>query len=375
VQVQTAPPSSGIALPGTAGTPDSFARRYGYPAAGALFLVVTVMRFSITSPSAGSLTLLYSLPIALTAITGGVRAGLIGAAVAVALVAAWALSPDGVRIAGIDYLTRAIAFGTTGGIVGWYADRSRSNMRRLHEREEALESLSVELRERAHDLERSNGDLERFAYVASHDLAEPLRTISGFTTLLGRRYKGRLDRDADEFIGFIEDGTRRMQELIAALLDLSRAGQGPRTRARVDLAGTLGEVLNALHARIREQEAHVRGEGLPSVDGDPAQLRQLMQNLVANAVKFRSERPPRVEITARRLDDERVEIAVADNGIGVPPDQAERIFEPFQRAAAGHEGTGIGLAVCSRIVATHGGRIWVEPRPEGGSVFRFTLQR
>jgi signal transduction histidine kinase len=211
--------------------------------------------------------------------------------------------------------------------------------------------------------------------VASHDLAEPLRTISGFTTLLGRRYKGKLDRDADEFIGFIEDGTRRMQELISALLDLSRAGQGPKSREQVDLAGTLGEVLNALHARIREQEAHVRGEGLPTVEGDPAQLRQLLQNLVANAVKFRSDLPPRVEITARELSMGRVEISVADNGIGVPPEQAERIFEPFQRAAAGHEGAGIGLAVCSRIVSTHGGRIWVEPRPEGGSVFRFILHR
>jgi signal transduction histidine kinase len=373
VQVDTAPQPSGIALPGAIAAPDSFARRFGYPVAALLFAVVTIMRFEISSPSAGSLTLLYSLPIALCAITGGVRAGLLAAALSVALVAAWALTREEVTIAGIDYFTRAIAFGTTGGIVGWYADRSRSNMRRLREREEALESLSVELRERAHDLERSNGDLERFAYVASHDLAEPLRTISGFTTLLGRRYKGKLDRDADEFIGFIEDGTRRMQELINALLDLSRAGQGPKSRGEVDLAGTLGEVLNALHARIREQEAHVRGEGLPVVAGDPAQLRQLMQNLVANAVKFRAEAPPQVEITARELGRGRVEVSVADNGIGVPPEQAERIFEPFQRAAAGHEGAGIGLAVCSRIVSTHGGRIWVEPRPEGGSVFRFTL--
>ena len=201
-------------------------------------------------------------------------------------------------------------------------------------------------------------------FLRPHPWDPPLRTISGFTTLLGRRYKGRLDHEADEFIGFIEDGARRMQELIRALLDLSRAGTSANNPVRVDLAAALAEVLNGLHAQIRDQDATVRAEGLPTVTGDPAQVRQLLQNLVANAVKFRAEEPPRVEVSARQVNDDRVEVSIADNGIGVPPDQAERIFEPFQRAAAGHEGTGIGLAVCARIVATHRGRIWVEPRKE-----------
>jgi signal transduction histidine kinase len=352
--------------------PEGFVRRRAVSLSLILFAVIAIARFIVDDPEAGSLTLLFTLPIALLAIAEGAGAGLAGAGLAILLTALWALTND-VDISAVDYITRAVAFGTTGGVVGWFADRSRENMRTLREREEALATLSTQLTERAHELERSNADLERFAYVASHDLAEPLRTISGFTTLLGRRYKGQLDHEADEFIGFIEDGARRMQELIRALLDLSRAGTSASNPVRVDLAAALAEVLNGLHAQIRDQDATVRAEGLPAVTGDPAQVRQLLQNLIANAVKFRAEEPPRVEVSARQVPGDRVEVSVADNGIGVPPDQAERIFEPFHRAAAGREGTGIGLAVCARIVATHRGRIWVEPRKEGGTVFRFTL--
>ncbi len=351
--------------------PEGFVRRWAVPLSLVLFAAITVARFVVTDPQAGSITLLFSVPIALLAIVDGAGAGLAGAGLALLLTAVWSISQD-VDIGAVDYVTRAIAFGTIGGVVGWFSDRARRNLRTLREREESMAALSSQLRERAHELELSNADLERFAYVASHDLAEPLRTISGFTTLLGRRYKGKLDREADEFIGFIEDGTRRMQELITALLDLSRAGTSASEPTRVDLAAALAEVLDGLHARIRDQDATVRAEGLPTVTGDPAQLRQLLQNLIANAVKFRSEEPPFVEVSAREVGD-RIEVSVADNGIGVPPEQVERIFEPFHRAAAGHEGTGIGLAVCARIVATHRGRIWAEPRKEGGTVFRFTL--
>jgi signal transduction histidine kinase len=359
-----------VPLPGV--LTESFVRRWAIPIAFGLFVAIAVVRYTVTDPGVGSVTLLFALPIALLAIAEGAGAGLAAAGVAMIVVAVWSIVRD-VDISAVDYAARAIAFGTTGGLVGWFADRARANVETLREREEALAALSTQLRERAEELERSNADLERFAYVASHDLAEPLRTISGFTTLLGRRYRGKLDREADEFIGFIEDGTRRMQELIRALLDLSRAGQSANNPQRVDLAAALAEVLNSLHAQIRDENATVRAEGLPVVTGDAAQLRQLLQNLVANAVKFRGDEPPVVTLSARNVDGDRVEVSVADNGIGVPPDQAERIFQPFQRAAAGHEGTGIGLAVCARIVATHRGRIWVEPREEGGSVFRFTL--
>jgi signal transduction histidine kinase len=362
-------PKQAVSLSGL--RPEGFVRRWAVPISLTLFAAIIVARFIISDPDAGSLTLLFSVPIALLAVSEGAGAGLAAAGLAVILTAAWAIAKD-IDITAVDYATRAVAFGTTGGVVGWFSDRARRNVRTLREREEALAGLSAQLRERASELERSNADLERFAYVASHDLAEPLRTISGFTTLLGRRYKGKLDREADEFIGFIEDGTRRMQELIRALLDLSRAGTSSSTPVRVDLAAALAEVLNGLQAQVRDQDATIRADGLPTVTGDPAQLRQLLQNLVANAVKFRSDAPPLVEVSARETDGG-VEVSVADNGIGVPPDQAERIFEPFHRAAAGHEGTGIGLAVCARIVATHRGRIWAEPRKEGGTVFRFTL--
>jgi signal transduction histidine kinase len=358
-----------VPLPGV--LTEGFVRRWAIPIALALFIAIAVVRFAVTDPRVGSISLLFILPVALLAIVEGAGAGLAGAGLAMVLLATWAIVKD-IDISALDYAARAIAFGTTGGLVGWFADRARANLDALREREEALAAVSTELRDRAEELERSNADLERFAYVASHDLAEPLRTISGFTTLLGRRYKGKLDREADEFIGFIEDGTRRMQELIRALLDLSRAGQSAENPQRVDLAAALAEVLNSLHAQIRDENATVRAEGLPVVTGDAAQLRQLLQNLVANAVKFRTEKPPVVTVSAR-VDGDRVEVSVEDNGMGVPPEQAERIFQPFHRAAAGKEGTGIGLAVCERIVATHRGRIWVEPREEGGSVFRFTL--
>jgi signal transduction histidine kinase len=351
--------------------PEGFVRRWAVPLSLALFAAVTALRFVVHEPQSGSITLLFTVPIALLAIAEGAGAGLAGAGLAVVLTAVWAITKD-VDINAVDYVTRMVAFGTTGGVVGWFADRSRANVRVLREREESLAAMSAQMRERAGELERSNADLERFAYVASHDLAEPLRTISGFTTLLSRRYKGQLDHEADEFIGFIEDGTRRMQELIRALLDLSRAGTSTSTPARVDLAAALADVLNNLHAQVRDQHATIRADGLPTVTADPAQVRQLLQNLIANAVKFRSDEAPLVEVSARREDD-RIEVSVADNGIGVPAEQAERIFEPFHRAAAGHEGTGIGLAVCARIVAAHRGRIWAEPRKEGGTVFRFTL--
>jgi signal transduction histidine kinase len=352
--------------------PEGSLRRWAVPIALALFAAVTAARFIFEGPNSGSITLLFSVPIALLAIAEGAGAGLAGAGLAIVITAVWAITTDA-DVNAIDYATRLVAFGTTGGVVGWFADRARGNVRALREREASLAAMSAQMQERAHELERSNADLERFAYVASHDLAEPLRTISGFTTLLSRRYKGKLDHEADEFIGFIEDGTRRMQELIKALLDLSRAGTISSRPDRVDLAAALADALENLHAQIRDEEASIRADGLPTVTGDPAQVRQLLQNLIANAVKFRSDKPPLIEVSAHETDDDRIEVAIADNGIGVPADQAERIFEPFHRAAAGREGTGIGLAVCARIVASHRGRIWAEPRKEGGTVFRFTL--
>jgi light-regulated signal transduction histidine kinase (bacteriophytochrome) len=225
------------------------------------------------------------------------------------------------------------------------------------------------------ELERSNRDLEQFAYVASHDLSEPLRTVGGFVRLLEARYKGRLDEDADEFIHFAVDGVRRMQRLIDDLLQFSRVGRAEAPRDAVDLAALVPDVLEGLHDAIDRSAAEVQLAALPVVLGDAAQLAQLFQNLLSNALKFTDGHPARVRVTAQP-SAELWQLAVIDDGIGIDPSAARRIFQMFQRlhVAEAYDGTGIGLAICERIVERHGGRIWVEPGPGGvGSAFRFTL--
>jgi light-regulated signal transduction histidine kinase (bacteriophytochrome) len=227
------------------------------------------------------------------------------------------------------------------------------------------------------ELERSNRDLEQFASVASHDLTEPLRTVSGFLRLLEERYKGRLDEDADELIHFALDGVQRMQRLIHDLLQFSRVDRAQAARDAVDLAALVPEVLEGLRDAIDHSAADVRLDALPVVLGDGTQLVQLFQNLLSNALKFTDGRAPHVRVTAQPSAD-RWQLAVIDDGIGVDPSAARRIFQLFQRLhpAEAYDGTGIGLAICERIVERHGGRIWVEPAPGGvGSAFRFTLPR
>jgi PAS domain S-box-containing protein len=231
-----------------------------------------------------------------------------------------------------------------------------------------------QLDERAAALERSNQELERFAYVASHDLSEPLRMISGFASLLQSRYGGRLDSDADEFIRYIVEGVERMQELIRDLLTYSRVG---RERPRADpvaMGPLVARVLEGLHTAVDESGARVDVGDLPTVRGDPTQLQQLMQNLAANALKFTGDELPVVRISAVP-DGQAWQFAVADEGIGIDPRYAERVFEVFQRlhGPEDYPGTGVGLAICRTIVERHGGRIWVEPAEPRGSVFRFTL--
>ncbi len=233
----------------------------------------------------------------------------------------------------------------------------------------------AEAERRATDLARSNAELEQFAYIASHDLAEPLRSISGFTQLLQRRYEGQLDEDADRFIGFVVDGVNRMQALISDLLAFSRAGRIELTQTRVDLAELTARVVASLAPMIAEAGAEVAIDPLPIVSGDETKLTQLIQNLIANALKFHAaDTAPHVTISSRD-HGEMVEIAVADNGVGIDPVHRERIFKMFQRLHGREEyaGTGIGLAVCQRIVERHGGRIWCEGNEPNGSVFRFTV--
>ncbi len=231
------------------------------------------------------------------------------------------------------------------------------------------------LARRTEEMERSNKDLQQFAYVASHDLQEPLRMVSSYVQLLQRRYQGRLDADADDFIGCAVDGATRMQHLIQDLLSYSRVNTHGNPPSSTDIGEVIRRVLTNLHLVIDESGARITHESLPVVDADATQLVQLFQNLIANAIKFRSERPPHVRISAEKKDAFWL-FAVRDNGIGLDPEFADRIFTIFQRlhSRKDYPGTGIGLAICKRIVERHGGSIWVTSAPGEGSTFYFTLQ-
>jgi PAS domain S-box-containing protein len=248
---------------------------------------------------------------------------------------------------------------------------SISNVRDVTARKAADERL----RAAAVDLARSNADLEQFAYVASHDLQEPLRMVASYTQLLARRYQGKLGEDADEFIGFAVDGARRMQELINDLLTYSRVGSRPLQLEVVDTADVVDQVMSDLTAAMQDERATVTRDGLPSIHGDPIQLRQLFQNLIVNAIKFhRPDAAPRVHVSATR-DRGVWTFSVSDNGIGIEPQYLERIFVLFQRlhSRADYPGTGIGLAICKKIVERHQGHIQVESEVGSGTTFRFTL--
>jgi PAS domain S-box-containing protein len=225
------------------------------------------------------------------------------------------------------------------------------------------------------ELRRSNAELQQFAYAASHDLTEPLRTIRGFADLLANRHAESLPPDARTFLNYISDGTTRMNELLQALLRYARVGEGAIERVPVDLREVVREVLDDLHATIRDRGAAVRVGDLPTVRGDRAQLRQVLHNLLANALKFTPrERVPEVEVSSRR-GQEGWRVDVADRGIGIPPERAARAFELFARIHpdGDYPGTGVGLALCAKIVERHAGRIWISPTPDGGTTVSFTL--
>ena len=230
------------------------------------------------------------------------------------------------------------------------------------------------LRRSRAELARSNADLEQFAYVASHDLQEPLRMVASYVQLLAKRYQGKFDSDADEFIAFAVDGATRMQRMIDDLLSYSRVGTKGKTFSPVDCNGVADEVIQNLQAAITEHEAAVTRDELPTVAGDRSQLVRLLQNLVGNAIKFHGDQPPQIHMSADRSDRQWV-FSVQDNGIGIEPQYRERIFLIFQRLHTRTEypGTGIGLAICKRIVDRHGGRIWLESEAGNGSTFYFTL--
>ncbi|MPZ75341.1 MAG: GAF domain-containing protein [Deltaproteobacteria bacterium] len=260
------------------------------------------------------------------------------------------------------------------------AELARSNIDLQHFSEEIkiakekLERVNSVLTVQAAELARSNTELEQFAYVASHDLQEPLRMVASYVQLLARRYKGKLDAEAEEFIGFAVDGSKRMQDLIIALLAYSRIGTKTRELAPTECEAVLQITLKNLQIAIDDSQATITHGPLPTVMADATQLGQLFQNLIGNAIKFRGDKRPAVHVSAEQNGKEWL-FSFRDDGIGIDPQYAERIFVIFQRLHSKEEypGTGIGLALCKKIVERHGGRIWLESEPGKGSTFRFTL--
>ncbi|HUL57598.1 MAG TPA: ATP-binding protein [Usitatibacter sp.] len=244
------------------------------------------------------------------------------------------------------------------------------------EAEARLREAHDELEVKARELERSNEELQQFAYVASHDLQEPLRMVSSYTQLLVRRYGDRLDGDAKEFMDFIVDGAARMKQLIEDLLAYSRVGTRGRTLERTGSLEALDKALVNLRVTQEASGAVVTHDPMPEVVADPGQLTQLFQNLIGNAMKFRGSDAPRIHVGAETREHVWV-FTVRDNGIGLDTQYADRIFMMFQRLHSKSEypGTGIGLAICKKIVERHGGRIWVDSRPGQGSTFGFTIAR
>jgi PAS domain S-box-containing protein len=238
----------------------------------------------------------------------------------------------------------------------------------------ARKRAEAALAQKTTDLERSNSELRQFAYVSAHDLQEPLRMVANFTQLLADRYGDKLDQDARDFIGYAVDGATRMQTLILDLLALSRVGTPAKRFEAVRLDEALGSAVENLRFAIQEAGAIVSHDELPAVMADSSQVVQIFQNLIGNAVKFRSAEPPRVHVSAVRTGDEWT-FSVRDNGIGFEPQYVDRIFAVFQRLHTREEypGTGIGLAICRKIVERHRGRIWAESKPGSGSTFFFTI--
>ncbi|MEA2177333.1 MAG: hypothetical protein QOG77_630, partial [Solirubrobacteraceae bacterium] len=265
-------------------------------------------------------------------------------------------------------------------VIGLADDVDSMRLRILSDLEEVrtsrmrLEEQARELELKARDLERSNAELEQFAYVASHDLQEPLRKVASFCQLLQRRYEGQLDERADQYIGFAVDGAKRMQSLITDLLAFSRVGRMETEFADVSLDDAVKTALANLTSRVEDTGARVDVGALPVVLGEPVLLSAVFQNLIGNALKFHGDEPPVVHVRAERTDGLWT-ISCSDEGIGIDPEYAERIFAIFQRLhpKETYEGTGIGLALCRKIVEHHGGTIWLDTQATSGATFRFTL--
>jgi signal transduction histidine kinase len=299
----------------------------------------------------------------------------------------------GYYIGAVDYLQKPIVPDVLRSKVSVFVDLKRKNdlLRQKNEElessiaerlrvEEEIRRLNAELeqrvQQRTEELSRINDELRQFAYVASHDLQEPLRTVGSYAQLMGKRYKGKLDKDADDFIHYMVDGVTRMHVLLNDMLAYSRVTEGgAHALVPTNCEKVLENALMNLEASIKENQAEITHDPLPTVTSDEVQLTQVFQNLIGNGIKYRREETPRIHISAEKRPNEWL-FEFRDNGIGIDPKYRERIFGIFKRLH-GKElpGTGMGLAICKKIVERHGGRIWVDGAPENGSIFKFTIPR
>ncbi|MFP8954734.1 sensor histidine kinase [Natrialbaceae archaeon A-arb3/5] len=273
------------------------------------------------------------------------------------------------------------AFSSTAGLgVGIHDARAKTKAREVEQRNRELQQTKAQLQKTVSQLEESNERLEQFAYAASHDLQEPLRMVSSYLQLIERRADDELDEECQEFLSFAVDGSERMRRMIEALLEYSRVETQGESFESVDLDAVFADVCSDLQVKIDDHDAEITAESLPRVDGDERQLRQVFQNLVENAIEYNGDEPPRVRVSATRngtgaRNGTTWTVAVQDEGIGIDPDDQDRIFDVFHRLHSHeeHAGTGIGLALCERIVERHGGEIWVESEPGEGATFSVTL--
>ncbi|MBI5622561.1 MAG: PAS domain S-box protein [Elusimicrobia bacterium] len=292
------------------------------------------------------------------------------------------IKKDGARC-WLSYSSRLIRFKGEAAVLGASVDvterrRATEQLRQAHaELEARVAERTADLDAANAELKRSNAELEQFAHVASHDLQEPLRMVASFTQLLARRYKGKLDQQADEYIAFAVSGAVRMQELVAGLLEFSRISRQSSVSKEVSCGTELSAALIQLRLSLDEAGAQVDCGPMPTIVADPVQLRRLFQNLIANAVKFRKQdAPPRIRVAASE-DAREWRFSIEDNGIGIESSQIPRLFRIYQRLHRREDipGHGLGLAICRRIVEHSGGRIWVESEPGKGSTFHFTLPK
>jgi len=273
----------------------------------------------------------------------------------------------------IDYIKQ----GATDCVLKDHLARLPTSVRRAQEEKRLRDQrrqAEEQLAQKAAELARSNAELEQFAYVASHDLQEPLRMIANYTQLLAERYRSKLDGQADKYIAYSVDGAMRMQALIQDLLKFSRVGRQEIERRTTDCRAVVEQALTNLQAAVQESGAVVNWNGLPVLEADPAQLTQVFQNLIGNAIKFHGTETPLIQIDAEKKDHEWV-LTVSDNGIGIPAENWQDIFVIFRRLHTRDEyaGNGIGLSICKKIIERHGGKIWIEAQAKPGSRFKFTL--